>query len=235
MNRYYQATRRPALLFSLFLFSLANIQNSENAASGDKQTGWLVAGLLRQQSMDVRIGGEPRLADSPYGEAVYFDGVSDALFLEEMPLKSLREFTVEMVFYPDTASPFEQRVLHIGEVNDDRMLLEIRAVNNNWYLDGYVASGENKRALIDENLTHPLGQWHHVAFVVGPESLTTFVNGKKELSEPFSFLPINTGHSSIGVRQNERSWFKGMIYLIRITSRRLNPKEFMAHKSASLR
>ncbi len=218
------------VLFLLHFSFIANSQNLEKDIQPGEKTEWLVASLLREISKDIQIGGNPQLVNSPYGEAVHFNGVSDALFLEEMPLKSLEEFTIEMIFYPDTNSPFEQRIVHIGEVSEDRMLLEIRAVDSNWYLDGFVASNINNKPLIDEQLTHQLGQWYHVAFVVGPESLTTFVNGKQELSEPFSFVPIESGRSSIGVRQNENSWFKGIIYKIQITPKQLKPDDFMTIK-----
>jgi len=176
----------------------------------------------------VKVSGNPKLTDSSYGQAVWFDGEDDGLWLNELPLKELTEFTVEMIFCPDSAQPpFEQRMLHIGEDRGDRMLLELRAVEGNWYFDGYAASGANKKALIDEQLTHPIGEWYHVAFVVTPNSLTTFVNGQQELTEAFPFLPILTGATSIGTRIDKRSWFKGAIYKIKITPQAIKPIDFM--------
>jgi hypothetical protein len=61
-----------------------------------------------------------------------------------------------------------------------------------------------------------------------PKSLTTYVNGKQELHEETSFLPIETGQTSIGVRLNKVSWFKGAIYKIRITPKQINPNRFMS-------
>jgi len=187
----------------------------------------LPAEILQTETYS-EITGSPKLIDSPYGKAVWFDGLDDGLWLDQLPLKDLTEFTVEMIFSPDSiAAPFEQRILHVGEARGDRMLLELRAVDGNWYFDGYAASGTNKKALIDENLTHPLGKWYHVAFVVSPGRLTTFVNGKQELSQDFTFLPIQTGAVSIGTRIDKRSWFKGAVYKIRISPKQLKPKEFM--------
>lgn len=215
------------LFFSFSLFGCS--QNKQNKVTEKNQIEWLPAELIQKKSNNLDIRSNPQLVDSPYGKAVHFDGIDDALFLEAMPLQSLKEFTVEMIFFPDTSSPFEQRILHIGDVLADRMLLEIRAVDNNWYFDGFVASGSKNLALIDESLTHPLGQWYHVAFVVGMESLTTYVNGQQELSESFSFKPIENGRTSIGVRQNEYSWFMGLIYKIRITPKELKPDDFMTY------
>jgi len=220
-------TRLIALLF--ICFSLASKgQNTEIKKESQRTTEWLLANLLREKSNNVEISGKPQIIASPYGEAVSFNGIDDALFLNELPLQSLQEFTVEMIFKPELNGVFEQRILHIGESTKDRMLLEIRAVDNNWYFDGYTASGTNKKALIDEKLIHPLEQWYHVAFVVTPKSRTTFVNGKQELFLEFPFLPIESGQTSIGVRMNKLCWFKGAIYKIKITPKEVQPNNFMS-------
>lgn len=216
-----------SLTFLFILFSF--IVNGQNLKETVAKTEWILADVFKN-SKNIQTNGNPLLVDSPFGEAVWFDGIDDAVFLNEMPLKSLQEFTVEMIFRPDTNAPFEQRVLHIGESRADRILLEIRAVDTNWYFDGYACSGLNKKALADEKLIHPLGQWYHVAFVVTPTKLTTYVNGKKELEEPFSFLPIQTGQTSFGVRMNKVSWFKGAIYKIRISPKQIDPKQFILIK-----
>ena len=217
--------RTSQLITILFIcFSFAS--KGQNQKTNSK-TEWLMANLLREKSNNITISGKPQLIESPYGEAVSFNGIDDDFLLNEMPLISLKEFTVEMIFNPDPTGPFEQRVLHIGESKADRMLLEIRAVDSNWYFDGYACSGTNKKALANETLVHPLGKWYHVAFVVSPNNLTTYVNGKQELQEPFSFLPIKTGQTSIGVRLNRVNWFKGAIYKIRITPKQVKPNKFM--------
>jgi len=193
----------------------------------DSVISWKLEEMVRTKPNGLHIVGSPRMVETPFGQSVYFDGVDDALFLEEMPLDTLEAFTIEMIFYPDTAGPFEQRIVHIGEVFEDRMLLEIRAVDDQWYFDGFVSSAGNNKALIDENLTHPLGQWYHVAFVVSDSSLDTYVNGSHELHEPFTFKGIQTGKCAIGVRQNEVSWFKGIIHEIKITPGQLDPSAFI--------
>lgn len=220
-------------LIPLFLlcFSFTNGQNTTSAVATNKTTEWVLASLFHEKQTQLEISGAPKIIASPYGEAVYFDGIGDAFFLKEMPLQSLQEFTVEMIFNPDKNAPFEQRLVHIGEATKDRMLLEIRTVETNWYFDGYAASGTNKKAVNDEKLLHPLRQWYHVAFVVSPDSLTTYVNGKQELQESFSFNPIENGTTAIGVRLNKVSWFKGAIYKIRITPKRLQPDYFMGFKA----
>ncbi len=183
---------------------------------------------LSKNTVGLELSGSPKVVSSPHGESLSFNGIDDALFLNQMPLKDLETFTVEMIFKPATDGSFEQRVLHMGEVSGDRMLLEIRVLNGHWYFDGFVKSGENKKALIDEALIHELGVWHHVAFVIDKHRLTTYVNGVKELQEDFEFSPIQTGRTSIGVRLNKRSWFKGDVFKIRITPKVLKSKDFMS-------
>lgn len=196
-------------------------------ASSDKKTEWLVASLLQNKTEQTTILGNPKTVHSPYGKAVAFNGIDDALFLKEMPLKGLKSFTVEMIFKPESNGVFEQRVLQIGEITGDRMLLEIRVLNNNWYFDGFVASKGVKLALATEELLHPLEKWYHVAFVVTPNSLTTFVNGKQELHKNYTFNPIQNGQTSIGVRMNKVTWFKGAIYKIQISPEALKPNQFL--------
>ena len=217
-----------SLIVLLCAFCSSRVNSAESVKSENKVVKeWKPAEMLNSNNPSYQILGEPKVVDSKYGQAVYFDGIDDAIQFPEMPLEGLGAFTVEMIFHPDMDAPFEQRVVHVGGITVDRMLLEIRAVESNWYFDGFVASGNNKTALIDETLIHPLGQWHHVALVVDSKSMTTFVNGQKELSTDYSFLPIKGGISSIGVRQNKVSWYKGKIYKVRISSGALAPEEFM--------
>ncbi|WP_308991045.1 LamG-like jellyroll fold domain-containing protein [Mariniflexile litorale] len=217
------------LLFLCITF-VSNSQNKQGDLNNTQNLEWLISSMINEKFDDIQVSGKPKIVSSPYGDAVYFNGVEDAFFLERLPIESMEEFTIEMIFNPSIDGDFEQRVVHLGEVSGDRMLLEIRAIDGNWYFDGFAASGENKLALIDEKLIHPLGKWYHVAFVVAKDSLSTYVNGKLELTEPFSFRPIETGQSSVGVRLNKRSWFKGNIYKIKISSKKLRPYDFMTFK-----
>ena len=213
-----------ALLFMVFSFvSKAQITDAKK----NKKTEWLVAPLLQNKTEQTTILGNPTMVDSPYGKAVAFNGVDDALFLKKMPLKGLKSFTVEMIFKPESNGVFEQRILQIGEITEDRMLLEIRVLEGNWYFDGFVASKGVKLALATEELLHPLEKWYHVAFVVTPNSLTTFVNGKQELHKDYTFNTIEQGQTSIGVRMNKVSWFKGAIYKIQISPEALKPNQFL--------
>lgn len=211
-------------VFTVLLFMVFSLSKAQNT---NKKTEWLAASLLQNKTEQTTILGNPTMVNSPYGKVVAFNGIDDALFLKEMPLKGLESFTVEMIFKPGSNGIFEQRVLQIGEITGDRMLLEIRVIDNNWYFDGFVASKGVKLALATEELLHPLEKWYHVAFVVTPNSLTTFVNGKQELHKDYIFNPIQEGQTSIGVRMNKVTWFKGAIYKIQISPEALKPNQFL--------
>ncbi|MDP3914942.1 MAG: hypothetical protein Q8R96_14515 [Bacteroidota bacterium] len=45
-----------------------------------------------------------------------------------------------------------------------------------------------------------------------------------------TFSPIQTGKTSIGVRLNEQSWFKGAISQIRVSPEALNPNDFLNYE-----
>jgi hypothetical protein len=172
--------------------------------------------------------GVPRTIDSPLGKAVSFDGSHDGIFLDTNPLEKLTQFTVEVFFQPDGRAPREQRFLHMGEANGDRLLMETRVTDDDqWYLDAFIKSGDSSRALIDNNKLHPTGAWYHIAFVVDNGRMDTYVNGEHELSGKVAFSPFKGGRTSIGVRMNKVSWFKGAIYKIRIMPKCLMPAEFM--------
>ena len=92
--------------------------------------------------------GQPKIIDSPVGKAVEFDGVDDALFIDNHPLAGAESFTWEAIFRPDGGQR-EQRWFHLSERDaatgadtENRMLFEIRAVDDKWFLDSYNQSGD---------------------------------------------------------------------------------------------
>jgi hypothetical protein len=192
-------------------------------------TEWIFSKLIEKMPEDARLAGKPEIVKCKYGKAVAFNGSSDAIFLERMPLRGLKQFTIEMIIQPQSGGNFEQRFLHCGEIQGDRVLLELRSTQTDWYFDAFIAVGEQKCTLIDPRLLHPLDQWYHVAYVIDNGKLETYVNGKKELEGNVILSPLKGDKTSIGVRQNEVSWFKGAIYSIRITGKALIPEYFMSY------
>ncbi len=221
--------RKHILLFCLaapLLLPAQQIQQNTNVQKS-KVTEWILSDLIASKSSDIRILGNPQVIASPYGKALLFNGSTDGIFLGQMPLSDLERFTIELIMSPHSGGNFEQRYFHCGEVRGSRVLLELRSTKTDWYLDAFVKSGDQQKTLIDSTLLHPLDQWVHVAFVVSNGKQETYVNGKKELEGRIAILPQKGGKTSIGVRQNEQSWFKGAIYKIKISPEALSPGQFL--------
>lgn len=216
----------------LLFLSVILLVFSESTVSSEKikQTKgvilWEMSDLITSDS-SVRIVGNPKSIECKYGKALEFNGWNDGIFLENMPLSGMEEFTIEVIFYPAIGGNFEQRFFHTGELRGDRVLLEIRTTVTDWYFDAFIKSGDQQKALIEPEFLHSLNQWYHLAFVVDHGKLITYINGQKELKGTIGFSPIQTGKTSIGVRLNEQSWFKGAISQIRISPKALKTKDFL--------
>jgi hypothetical protein len=63
----------------------------------------------------VTVLGHPRVIQTPAGKAVEFNGVDDALFIDDHPLAGASTFTWEVVFRPDAGGGAEQRFFHLQE------------------------------------------------------------------------------------------------------------------------
>ena len=214
------------LIFFTFSFFSDKAFPSNLQAQKNRITHWNIYDLLNSKTL-FRKSGNPNPIDCKYGKALGFNGQNDGVFLEEMPLLGMDEFTIEVLFYPESGGNFEQRFFHTGEIRGDRVLLEIRTDTSSWYFDAFIQSGNQKMTLIDPKFLHPLNQWYHIAYVVNQGKLCTYINGKKELEGAITFSPIQTGKTSIGVRLNEQSWFKGAISQIRISPKALKSNDFL--------
>jgi hypothetical protein len=162
------------------------------------------------------------------GKAISFNGKGDGLLLNRNPIEGARAFTIEAIFRPEAGGDFEQRWLHIQDDKiDDRALLELRATGNEWFLDTFIKSGENRLALFAEKFKHPIGPWYHVALVFDGVTMRHYVDGQEEMSGPLTISFLGPGKTSLGVRMNQVSWFKGAIREVRFTQRALRPADFM--------
>jgi len=177
--------------------------------------------------------GDPHVIDSPVGKAVEFDGVDDALFIDDHPLAGAKQFTWEAIFRPDGGER-EQRWFHLSERDpatgadtDNRMLFEIRVAGDSWFLDSYNQSGTASTALMNRTALHPLRAWYHVASVYDGREFSNYVDGVKEGSAELYLAPHRQGHTSVGVRINKVFYFKGAVHLARFTRRALSPAEFL--------
>jgi hypothetical protein len=108
------------------------------------------------------------------------------------------------------------------------LLFETRVVDDKeWYLDTFLASSSGSRTLMNKGFHHPLEEWQHAALTFDGSRMTNYVNGQQELSGVLEFTPLQGGETSIGMRQNKVSWFKGAILTIRAIPRILEPSEFL--------
>lgn len=180
---------------------------------------WIFDNLTSVGGHPVTVVGSPAIVKTPIGPAVEFNGVTDGLYLEVNPLKGLRQFTIEALIEPAAAGPEEQRFLHIQETgSESRALLELRlAPDASWCLDTFLRQGATGLTLIDRAARHQAASWHAVALTYDGTVMTHFVDGRRELEGAIVFGPLGEGRTSIGMRQNQVSWFKGRIRAIRVT------------------
>lgn len=224
--------------FSLLVFSFFFLVTNDNYTMYAQDSSSIVWLLNRTDSLGgvsaKALNDYPSLISTTIGDALQFDGIDDALLIEYNPLEDAESFTIEVIIKPDSSSNpenFEQRYVHIrGKANDDRrILLELRLTEDqNWYLDTFIKSEVNNKALINPELVHESGKWYNVALVYENGVMRHYVNGIEEASGEVTYIPPEKGQISIGARQDPRSWFKGAIHLIKFTRQALKPEEFIS-------
>jgi hypothetical protein len=189
---------------------------------------WRLETLSALGGQTTQVLGAPRVIDSGYGRVVAFDGQRDGLIVPLVPLAGAGQFAVEMVFCPAPGGEREQRVLHMQEEgSENRALIETRlAGGGHWFVDTFLRSGAASQTLYAEACPHPFGPWYHVALVYDGAEMRHYVNGEQEMSGPMAFAPLSAGQTSLGVRLNRVSWFRGMIHAVSFTPRILSPSSF---------
>jgi hypothetical protein len=182
---------------------------------------------------EVSKTGEPKIVETPKGKAIAFNGTDGGLILRGNPLRNASSFTIEVIFKPEASYPnnIEQRFIHIQNLKNEnsRILIELRLTNDNkWFLDTFMKSDDSALTLYADNYLHPVGEWYHAALVYDGKTMKHFVNGVEEMSGLVDFNPIEEGDTSIGMRINKVSWFKGTIKIIKVTPKSLIPEEFIS-------
>ncbi len=187
--------------------------------AGSPPLVWKLQDISRVGDYATSVSGSPRVVSEGGESAICFDGASDAIFVAHNPIAEWREFTIEALIKPDARGHEEQRFLHIQDERDSRLLLETRLTDRGeWTLDTFLfVSPEVRLTLLDREQVHPAEQWHWVALTFDGETMIHYVNGKKELEGKIAFQPMTSGRTSIGVRQNKVSWYKGCIREVRFT------------------
>ena len=203
-------------------------------ASTRKQV-WKFGNLHKIGGHPAHAFGGPQSIKSPVGPAVLFDGLDDVLFVDNHPLAGAATFTTELVFRPDGGA-FEQRLLHLESDESPpaapgkgttRMLIEIRVVENHWYLDAFmIGSGYRATMMVPEKL-FPIGRWYHAAATYDGQMFRSYVNGDLQMEMATPFKPQGPGRTSVGARMNQVTHFKGAIHQARFTHEALPAKKFI--------
>lgn len=192
-------------------------------------TVWPLREPARVGGLATEVVGNPTPAGPGSPTALTFDGVGDGLFVPAVPIAGWQAFTIEVHFKPDATGGEEQRFLHLEDELKHRVLMEMRVRDGQWSLDTFLyQDAARKLTLLDRSKRHPTGQWYWVALVYDGTTMTHYVNGAPELMGSVEFPPMTAGRTSIGVRQNRVSWFKGAIAELRFTPAAL-PAEKLRH------
>lgn len=190
---------------------------------------WRLDNLQDIAGNRVATAGSPRVVHRDDGTVIEFNGESDGILLFENPLAGLTTFTIEVILMPVADGLPEQRFLHVEEDHTrSRVLFELRTVaNGRWSLDTFLRSTQSSLTLFERQCSHPASEWHVVALTYDGRTVTHYVNSVAEASGEVVFRPLAKGMTSIGVRQNQVSWFKGAIRLIRVTPEALTPDRLL--------
>jgi len=184
---------------------------------------WRLDNLAQLNGHAVEVLGHPQVVKEAARSAIHFDGVGDGIFVPTNPLANLAGFTVEVLVKPEAGGLEEQRFLHVEDKDENRGLLELRLGPEGWAVDSFLYSHKNnsRSPLLDRSKVHPADRWAWVTLVYANGQMAHYVNGIKELEGAINFSPMSSGKTSLGVRQNKVSWFKGCIAEVRIHPRAL--------------
>src|SRR5262249_56757677 len=139
---------------ALLILSVAiSVRTSSNAA--EEGEVWTFDRLDRIGGHPTTVLGSPRLIDTPLGKAVEFNGVDSALVVDVHPLAGVATFTWEAIFRPHGGAQ-AQRSLHLQENGtENRMIFELRIVDNQRYFDSFGYSGTACNDLAERMRRHP--------------------------------------------------------------------------------
>lgn len=187
---------------------------------------WSLAAPGEIGAWRTEVAGAPRaLAGNEGGPGIWFDGVDDGLWLATNPLAEHAQFTVEVLIRPDVGGPEEQRYFHAEDTAGSRVLLELRMLEaGRWCLDGFLKAADAKLVLIDRAKGHAAGRWTWVALRYDGVTASAWVDGVPQGEGTVAFPAMRDGRTSLGVRMDRRSWYRGAIREVRV-SREALPAE----------
>jgi hypothetical protein len=193
---------------------------------------WKLDSIEKIGGHAVTLEGTPRVVEEDSVKALVFDGVKDGAFLSAIPLVGAKEFTIEVLFKVAAGGPREQRFVHLQDAANGRGLIELRLNETGWWLDTFLLSSGKTQglALIDPKRVHPADTWAWAALRYDGKIMSHYVNGEKELEGPLAFEPFGEGKTSLGVRQNKVSWYKGAIREVRFHREAVAPEKLQRVK-----
>lgn len=198
--------------------------------AADSET-WRIDNITSIGGYKTTVFGHPKVITDGGAKAVEFNGVNDALLVDNHPLAGAKTFTWEVIFKPYSKGGAEQRFFHMQQNGADfRYLFETRLIDGKWCLDSFANTTTGSKPLMDRAKLHTLDQWHHVAMVYDGSEFRHYVDGQLQGSATVTLSPMTAGKTSIGVRMNKVDYFKGAIRLARMTMRPLDVTEFLNAK-----
>jgi hypothetical protein len=207
------------ILAGLLSLGVAGACTTEAPRASAAPTVWTLRDVSRVAGLTTEVVGSPRVVGSGADAAFVFDGTGDGVFVPVNPLADWRAFTLEVRFKPDGTGGAEQRFLHIEDARKQRVLVETRVTpDKQWALDTFLyQDAGHKLTLLDRARLHATDRWYWVALVYDGRKMSHYVDGVLELEGEVEFAPMTTGRTSLGMRQNLVSWFKGSIAEARFT------------------
>lgn len=189
----------------------AMAQEVSRATWAPAAAGWL-------ESAKVATWGAPKVQGEGAQASVQFNGVDDAYLVPGVPIAGMAAFTIEVLIAPVKGGAEEQRFLHIQDERGPRVLMELRLIGGDkWCLDTFLFQSQTARlTLIERGKLHAADEWHWVALTYAEGKMRHYVDGKLEAEGEIHFDALQAaGQTSLGVRQNKVSWFKGGIREVR--------------------
>jgi hypothetical protein len=211
-------------LFTTLAALIATTACAAAPADGPVTTTWPLRDVKQVAGHATEVVGAPRATAA----GIAFDGKADGVFVPVNPIEGWTAFTIEVRFKPDgTGGGEEQRFLHIEDGRKQRVLLETRVTpDRQWALDTFLfQDSDDKLTLLDRTKLHPTDRWCWVALVYDGRRMSHYIDGVLELEGEVAFAPMMAGRTSLGVRQNLVSWFRGEIAEARFTPAALPPAQ----------
>jgi hypothetical protein len=194
---------------------------------------WRLDSLEKIGGHPVTVEGAPHLIDEGGAKVMTFDGLKDGVFVPAIPFAGAKAFTIEILFRPAEGGPEAQRFVHAEDTAGARAMIETRVDGKgHWWLDTFLLSAGKTDGLplIDAKLVHPTNRWYWAALRYDGKTMTSYVNGEKELTGEIAIAPFVGGKISLGVRQNKVYWFKGAIREVRFHTEAVAPEELQRVK-----